>query len=173
MQTVLFLIGVILVGTAITKLLQRREDYENELENAEYERKSAYFWGLSAESQNQRIEEIRERGYGTRMERFKFAAGAWSMAIIGGLMLLFVWLNREPPKEPWQSDIGYLFLSALVVGYWSYYWYLRTIQKLERRMRWHEELLSSVKRHLDARREPSEDDGLSLGEILQKRLDVI
>jgi len=43
MEAVLFVIGWALIGSAVGKFLQRREDYENELQDANYERKTALF----------------------------------------------------------------------------------------------------------------------------------
>jgi hypothetical protein len=162
METVLYVIGFLLVYAAIMMRLQRREDYQTDLENAEYENKTELFWGMSTEGEDQRIKEIREQGYGTRMERFKFAAQNWSMAIIGGLILLFLWINRETPKEPWKSDITNVFLFAGILGSYSYYQFLRIIHRLERHIGWLEQMLRAVNSHSESMRKGSIDEYIQL-----------
>jgi hypothetical protein len=146
MQAVLFVIGWALIGSAVGKFLQRREDYENELQDANYERKAAVFWGMSTLPNDETIRQIKQKDHGTRWERFKFMAGVLTMGITGGLIFLFWYLNMEPPKEPWRTDILRIYVVAGVVGFFAYYHYRRTILKMDRQIRWLEMMLKNVYR---------------------------
>lgn len=142
MQTFLFMVGYMLVFGAIGTFMQRKEDYQRDLEDAQYKKKTTLFYGLSPEYDNERIEGIKKVGYGTRMERFKFAAPLWCMAIIGGLLLLFCWVTRESGTEPLYPQ--WLMLFGVLFG--LYYHFSRIIQKLERHIGWLEQMLGGVGR---------------------------
>jgi hypothetical protein len=149
MQSFLFAavggVGAWLVYSAIQSRLHRREDYETDLANAEYEKKTAAFWGWDTRGAYQAINDIIERGYGSRMKRFKFEAGFWTKVIIGGAVLLVVWNIREPAEKPWSDDLGYVFMFILVGGYIGFYVGARALDKIERKISWLEKTLKEVK----------------------------
>ena len=99
---------------------------------------------MSTESEDDRIREIKKEGYGTQMGAAQVCRSNCGIAVSGGLVLLFAWLNHEPPPEPWKSDISNLILAALLYGMAIYYFYLHNMWKLERRIRWLEMMLRAV-----------------------------
>jgi hypothetical protein len=86
METVLPIIAIIFVQIGVGRILQRKEEYEVELEFAETEKRDAVFWGLSPDSYNEQIIEIQKRGYGSLFERFKFGlvTGRCRVGAMGG-----------------------------------------------------------------------------------------
>jgi hypothetical protein len=87
---------------------------------------------------------------------------AHDASIIGGLMLLYVWFNHDPPKEPWKSDILLLLIWAMLTGFFFYYQNQRVIQKLQRKIGWLEQMLKNVHREAESMRKASIDESLQL-----------
>jgi hypothetical protein len=72
MQTALCIIGLILVYCALMMRFRRNEDYQHDLEQADYERKTAQFWNMGTKFEDERIAEIKKEGYGNWKTRLKF-----------------------------------------------------------------------------------------------------
>jgi len=159
--------------------IERREDYESDLEEAEYEKKTALFWGFSTESDDEKIAEIKKEGYGDWLERLKFNAWCWTLAIIGSILLLFAYVNREPDASAWWP-IGLAAIAAIAWGVWVIYSGIqKPMDKLKREIRWLDDTLKAVKdrseridEDLRARVDPlgDPDEDQSLGEILERHL---
>ncbi len=143
MSTVLNIIGIVLLYWAFMARATRKDDYQSDLQEAYYEKKTALFWGLSTESEDEKIAEIkRDKGYLGRWERVKFNLWTWTLVIIGSIVLFGAYLSREPDESPWWPII---IGGVGLVAYWISSSLQKPIDKLGREVHWLKENLTAVK----------------------------
>src|SRR5680860_1724133 len=121
MQTAIFITGLLLVYFAIMMRVQRWEDYQSDLEFAEDEKKEADCWGWDPDEFDERIEEIRKEGYGTRWRRLKFNLGFLALAIPGLLLLLTWHLGNDAEANEWLS----VWVAVMVGAVWVHFTIMR------------------------------------------------
>ena len=134
MQTLLTFIGFLLLVGAIMGRLQLWEDYEDDLESANQDKRTAVFWHESEEAKeaDERIAEI-EKSFRSWKTRLKRGAFFWPLGIIGAALLFMAWLSQP------QSDGLNLFPLIIFVGaVWAYQTSKveRKIKSLEGEVRW-------------------------------------
>ena len=172
MQSALTLIGFVLLYFAIMQRIERRDDYEDDLERASFDRRTAIFWGEDTEGVDEHIGEIKNERYGDWKNRLRFGAVFWLLAIIGAVLVLVGWLSRPESDQP---DMWPIFIGAGGMAGFVYYKLERRILRLEAEIRWLTHILHGV-RNLEhnnrEKLEPLEGEGQqTLGEILDQALD--